>query len=258
MLANSVVGTSHERIGERCQDYATARLVEAGEVSSLILVCADGAGSASRAEAGAKLACHEFLSVAASALTGGLSVSAITFEIARDWCDRARRRLSLEACVCGAELRDFSCTLLAAVVSDRHAVFMQIGDGAIVYREGDGYRTAFWPENGEYANVTYFLTGPDFESRLNVKLLEFGPDEVALFTDGLQPLALHYATKTVHAPFFDPMFATLRREPDPDTLRAPLKQFLASKPVVERTDDDKTLILATRRLPEHDHAPPRQ
>jgi hypothetical protein len=82
---------------------------------------------------------------------------------------------------------------------------------------------------------------------LGFRSLEQRVDELALFTDGLQPLALHYASRTVHAPFFVPMFDSLRRSTDIDGLESPLKQFLKSKPVIDRTDDDKTLMLATRR-----------
>jgi hypothetical protein len=132
-------------------------------------------------------------------------------------------------------------------VGDDAVVFSQIGDGAIVYRDGDGFTTAFWPQTGEYANTTFFLTSPDFEEKLAFRSLGQRVDELALFTDGLQPLALHYASRTVHAPFFVPMFDSLRRSTDIDNLEGPLQQFLKSKPVIDRTDDDTTLMLATRQ-----------
>ncbi|MGA0525444.1 protein phosphatase 2C domain-containing protein, partial [Escherichia coli] len=62
-------------------------------------------------------------------------------------------------------------------------------------------------------------------------------------------LALAFETKLPHQPFFEPMFSVLRRtEPsDCEGLSAQLGQFLNSPQVNERTDDDKTLVLATRR-----------
>ena len=74
--------------------------------------------------------------------------------------------------------------------------------------------------------------------------------ELALFTDGLENLVLHKANRTVHAPFFDTMFPTIREShatgEDLELSRA-LARYLATPKINERTNDDKTLILATRR-----------
>ena len=59
-------------------------------------------------------------------------------------------------------------------------------------------------------------------------------------------LCLNFVDKTVHAPFFVPLFESLRNVTDPKDLNEPMRLFLESAEVVARTDDDKTLILATR------------
>ena len=71
---------------------------------------------------------------------------------------------------------------------------------------------------------------------------------MALLTDGLQGLALRFASREAHGPFFEPMFARLRREARRglDGLHGELARFLDSPAVNQRTDDDKTLVLATR------------
>jgi hypothetical protein len=77
--------------------------------------------------------------------------------------------------------------------------------------------------------------------------------EVALLSDGIEPLVLHYASRTVHAPFFDRMFGPVRRSVAVDedlALSRELESYLFSPAIVERTDDDKTLVLATRRQQE--------
>jgi hypothetical protein len=162
--------------------------------------------------------------------------------------------LSLEACLRGLDLGDFASTLLTAIVGREATVFSQIGDGAIVFNDGSGYQTAVWPQSGEYVNTTYFLTGADWTERLGFRSVSGVVEELALLTDGLQPLALHYASRSVHAPFFDPMLAALRQAPCPEGLEGPLRLFLASPSVNDRTDDDKTLMLATRR-PAPDDSP---
>jgi hypothetical protein len=158
-----------------------------------------------------------------------------------------RGLLALEACLRNLDVREFACTLLTAIVAPRHAAFAQVGDGAIVVWRENAYQTVFWPQTGEYANTTYFLTNPDYEDRLEFRILEEEVEELALFTDGLQMLALHYQSRTVHGPFFAPMFQALHRAANAEELDGPLVRFLTSRAVNDRTDDDKTLILATRR-----------
>ena len=235
-LGGSRVGTSHVRTATPCQDAWFAITND----DSLIVAVADGAGSASLAEVGAAIACrYAALGIAA----GGDPVEAFA---------AARRRLAFEACVRNADLRELASTLLVAVVGPECATFAQVGDGVIVVREGDEYRPVFWPQSGEYANTTHFLTDRDWFERLEVERCEFAIDEVAVLTDGLQSLALHFATKTAHAPFFRPMFRALRRADRVETLAEAFGQFLDSEAVNGRTDDDKTLFLATRRSA---HAP---
>ena len=70
-----------------------------------------------------------------------------------------------------------------------------------------------------------------------------------MFSDGLQRLALVYQSQTVHEPFFEPMFAELRNADlqTCNSLSDQLARFLDSPKINERTDDDKTLVLASRR-----------
>jgi hypothetical protein len=150
-------------------------------------------------------------------------------------------------------LRELACTLLLAVVGERAAAFSQIGDGAIVISVNQEYETVFWPQSGEYINTTNFVTDDRWEDHLEFSVRHEAIDEVALFTDGLQALVLSYAEKRAHCPFFAPLFRTLRDAPSPDELAAPLRRFLDSPRVNDRTDDDKSLIVAAR--PACDAAP---
>jgi hypothetical protein len=256
VLYGSVAGTSHERRGEPCQDCALTRVCRSDGGPILVAACADGAGSARHADLGAKLACLGIVRTAAAALEGGLPLEEVDRRRMLRWYEEVRGQLSLEACLRNLPSREFACTLLTAVVGERRAVFSQIGDGAVVLHQGAGSRTAFWPQSGEYASTTFFLTGEDYEERLMVLALEGPVEELALLTDGLQPLALHYASRSVHAPFFEPMFRALRNVPAVEDLEGPLRDFLSSGPVNDRTDDDKTLVLATRRTPDDERLCP--
>src|SRR5262249_58725565 len=102
------------------------------------------------------------------------------------WADAARQRIVGAARAERVDPRLFACTLLAAVVDERRAVFFQVGDGAVVYRHGDGgYRPALWPQTGEYADCTWVVTDEDPGSRVGVASVE-DVHELAPLTDGLQ------------------------------------------------------------------------
>ncbi len=250
LLCESVPGVSHENTGLPCQDYSLGELAPSSGEAVLVLVCADGAGSAAHADLGAQIAAQAMVREVRKALDGGVRVSDIDGQMMTAWLRHVRELLSVEAELKSTSSRDLACTLLTAVVGERSAVFSQIGDGAIILCEGDGYRTVFWPQSGEYLNTTNFLTDEDFERRLEVYSHPEPVDELALLTDGLQMLALRYAEKMVHAPFFRPMFQALRAADSSAELQAPFHDFLTSPQVNRRTDDDKTLILATRRKPD--------
>ena len=110
----------------------------------------------------------------------------------------------------------------------------------------------FWPEAGEYANATNFVTDLAFEAAVQFRSFAERVEELALFSDGLQRLALDYGTRTGHPGFFAPLFRQLRAAADPAAVAGPFRAFLNSPAINRRTDDDKTLILATRKL---DRAP---
>jgi hypothetical protein len=251
-LAASVVGTAHAAAGLPCADACAARVLRPRRGGSLLVaVAADGAGTSERAPEGARLACEEVLRQAGRWAARARDASRLGREDFIPWLAKARRRIERAARAQGRETRDFACTLLVAVAGDSRAAFFQIGDGAIVYRGADGsYVPALWPQTGEYANCTWFVTDDDAAERVQAASAE-GVDEVAVLTDGLQGLALRFRTREAHGPFFEPMFARLRAEGEgePEGLREGLHAFLGSAEVNRRTDDDKTLVLATRVLP---------
>ncbi len=251
LVVASVAGTAH-RDGV-CQDHADARLVDTADGPVLIAAVADGAGSASHADTGAQVAVAAFLD-RVEAEVAGIGLEAITDEHVRGWVQAARVAVEQAAETAGVPPRQLACTLLGAVIGPDLAWFAQVGDGVIVCddRTGGGYAFVFWPDAGEYANTTRFLTDADFPGPLRIDRLDEPIQALALLTDGLQRLALDYAAEAVHAQFFDPLFQVVARSTDPAALTASLRAFLDSPRVNARTDDDKTLILATRH---HDHEP---
>jgi hypothetical protein len=246
LLFQSVRGTAHERNQLPCQDRSLARLHQTPHGPVLLLACADGSGSASHADLGAEHSCRQMLRLIQQDLAEGLTVAAIERDTVLSWHVRLRQLLEQQAALLRIRIDQLACTLLLAVVGQTAAAFSQIGDGAIVALHQQTYQPAFWPQTGEYANATNFVTDPHFADLLAFELFRERVDEVAILTDGLQMLALKYADRTAHQPFFRPMFERLRATVAGEQLPRLLRQFLVSPAVNARSDDDKTLILATR------------
>lgn len=151
-------------------------------------------------------------------------------------------------------MRDYACTLLVAILTEKHATFFQIGDGAIVCRDQEPeWSWVFWPQHGPYVNTTYFVTEDSARDQLE---FSSGPNritEIAVFSDGLENLALHHPTRTTYDPFFDRMFKPLRSSEVigcDQSLSKLLQDYLSSPAVGERTNDDVTLVLASRFSPQ--------
>ncbi len=242
VVGASVMGTAHRTRNIVCQD-AMRYLVCGPDNSWLIVALADGAGSASHADAGANLVCERLIALC--------EISILHSDLSRDWAvelfTTVRVELVNEAEQLGVRVRELASTALLAVVGPNVAAFVQLGDGAIVYGNGADYHTVFWPEPAEYANATDFLSEEQFAQKLQFQLIFEPIPHLALFTDGLQRLALDFANQQPHLPFFRPLFGRVMSEANAEALAEPFRAFLECDAVNAKTDDDKTLFLAVRR-----------
>ena len=247
----SAIGTSHIDSGTPCQDSATHELLATDTGEILIIVVADGAGSAASAERGSALVAQTITKLLRDYFNGGGTVDAISREKAVTWLQATADVLTQAAFNAGQKVHDFSSTLLVAIAAENSNVFIQIGDGAIVVSEGadEGWAWVFWPQHGEFANTTNFVVSPNATELMEFASTRQRIDEVAIFSDGIENLVLHTASRTVHAPFFDAMFPPVRQHAPGFAveLSKGLEKYLLSPRICDRTDDDKTLILATRR-----------
>jgi len=251
-VAASAIGTSHEKQSLPCQDYAKCEIIyDSDKMPVLVAVVSDGAGSAELSQIGSELACTLLIQEAANFLAAH-SVPSIDRAVVSAWLESVRVHITKTAEEAEKRPRDYACTVLAALISEKHSAFIQIGDGAIVISEGgeSNWGWVFWPQRGEFANTTFFLTDDTALEKMEFDSLPVAVREVALFTDGIEPLVLDYAAKAVHNPFFDNMFPAVRSS-QAIGFDAPLSEslvkYLASPKVCERTDDDKSLILASRK-----------
>lgn len=243
VLGECVSGTSHLNQQIPCQDAFRFRRFGSSD-QWLAIAVADGSGSASHSDIGATRACEELIGRTELLEVDSLFTHEGMVSLFRD----VRQILLTEAERLEVPPREVACTALFAVIGPETAAFAQVGDGFIIIAQEPGYEVVFWPEPAEYANETDFLTDEEFADRIRFTTRTGPVPELAMLTDGLQRLALDFATCTPFSPFFQPFFRGLRAADDPESLVEPFRQFLGSKQVNERTDDDKTLVIATRRL----------
>ncbi len=165
------------------------------------------------------------------------------------WIDEARDRINQAAVARSLARREFAATLVAVLATDTDTMILHIGDGSAVIRVDGQWLAPSWPAQGEYASQTYFITD-DPAPQLRITRLGAKAEAVNTFTDGIERLVLDFASRTAPAPFFDNMskpFASILNAGRASGLSNSLKQYLNSGPVNERTDDDKSLIIAIRR-----------
>ena len=246
VVAESVTGASHIRAGIVCQDSHEYRLLEP---NLLIAAISDGAGSASQAEVGSKIAVRFSIQTLTDFFERNLMP-----EEDEDWKTlmlsallAAQRGVEAEAERLGVALRELASTLILFVASPEFAVVAQIGDGAAVLQNAGGEILALTvPQSGEYLNETLFLVSPRAIEQAQFGVWRGDVANVASFSDGLQLLALKLSDGKPHAPFFTPLFRFLRETEDAEEAKTQLTGFLRSPRITQRADDDLTLLLATR------------
>lgn len=241
VVGAAVQGTSHARLGLPCQDAQDYRRMPGG---GLLVAVADGAGSARLSQFGAQSAVQAGLEALETVL--GLTAPArestwrktIWYAFAS-----ARSAVSRLAKAEGNRLREYATTLTIAVVSGGWLVTGQVGDGAVVALEAGGRLfSATYPQKGEYANETHFLTQRDAHRHLSVRAFQCPVDALAVMSDGLLRLALKLPAGDPHLPFFQPLFRFASAADG--SAQAQLAGFLESERVCARSDDDKSLVLA--------------
>lgn len=236
----NVTGASHTSVGLPGQDYWKSRITDAiGGKNRCLIGIADGAGSAAKAEVGAREAIETLL---ATADTLPASAQEIDRDAGVHWLGRARQQLQGLADAEGINVSEYAATILLAVLEEDAGIFIQLGDGAwIVEREGGEIEAATWPYIGEYVNETVFLTSENFEENVQLVLIK-RPINVAGTTDGIQSMLLSFRDRRPHIPIMDKIFRALKGDAEDPTMA--IRDLLECDLANNLSDDDKTLVLA--------------
>ena len=251
----SVTGTSHLETGLPCQDFAACRT--SGD--QLVAVVCDGAGSADRADIGARISAE---TVADRLIDAEWTLDPDHPERIHDPIHQAiaqAREKITDQLEPDETLADYHTTLVGIVADEGGACFFHIGDGfglaalpelcrddeqangSVHYWE----RLAFSrPENGWFANETYFLTQDRWENHLRFKHLVQPPELVVLASDGPEPFIVQDGKP--NQAFIDVVILQCQRLDSDKARHAYVEQILSSPKADPVTSDDKTLLVAMR------------
>jgi hypothetical protein len=244
-IGAAVTGTAHLRLNLPCQDAFAYRALPTGE---LIMVVADGAGSATKADKGAAYTAQALVQQLNTALVNSIPARCQHWHnlLTRAF-SAVRAGLIAHANQHQTKLSAYATTALVAVLTDQWTIGAGLGDGGLVVADQMGNLISLCPpQRGPYANMTNFLTQADALERLAISILPAPVVGGALFSDGLLPLALNLVHNRPHPPFFNPLFAFTDHSSEEAQANEQLADFLSSPRLNARTDDDKTLVLARR------------
>ena len=237
-------GAHHRASAVPCQDAGHYQAIEGGVIG---VVC-DGAGSASQGHAGAQFLAQQVCMEIAGARKDerwqdgdGVAARALVLAVLQG----ARNQLLENALAQELSLRDFACTLVGCIATAAGGCFFHIGDGFGICRQETGQTVLSRPENGEYAEETYFVTDETWQEHLRltpIPLLTRGA-VIGLMSDGTAPFAVDRQRTGFFGPFIDPVVNFLRDASELDGNRA-LLGVLDDEKTLSITADDKTLLLA--------------
>jgi hypothetical protein len=241
----SVRGTSHVKSGTPCQDAHKCNVVN----NTLVAIVSDGAGSAEFGGQGAVLVCRTLAQRAATHFRE--ATAAPDDEALLSWIDDARDLIATAAERRGVTPRAFASTLVCVLASTTDTLILHIGDGAAALRlpEAEAWVVPIWPAHGEYASTTFFVTD-DPAPQIRIERRDRPCKAAVLMSDGLERLALSFGDQEPHQPFFrsivKPLESSEQQGRDP-RLAGQLRAYLGTDAINDRTDDDKTLVVAVRK-----------
>ena len=220
----------------------------------LVAVVCDGAGSVREGRTGSNFIARNLAEHLSSALGAGAEPSRPDMQPAgsarldaaiREAIEAVRTRLGDLAASRELALHELSCTLVGCAASPGGGCLFHVGDGFAIVQSAAGDSLISGPENGEYADETYFVTDENWMDHLRITPLP-APERgslIGLMSDGPAPFAVNRARSGFFRPFIDPIAAFLG-EANARNGNEALRNLLESPRASEISHDDKTLLLA--------------
>ena len=188
-----VQGVGHIKAGIPCQDK-TVKLEQDG---IHVIALADGAGSAKLSHYGAERVVKDASKYVAEHF-GEWIACEDGRQVKQSFLESIRNGLTEESQSRECSVRDLASTLLLVAVDEDHYILLHIGDGVIGYLDGDDLKVASMPDNGEFSNVTTFVTSDEALSSMRLFKGELkNKSAFVLMSDGTEQSLYHKQKKTL-------------------------------------------------------------
>lgn len=236
------VGRGHRGSSTPCQDAVTVKVI--GNIGCIAL--ADGAGSRKHSDRGAQICVDSVVSYLAKQFDRLFDLSRAQPELVSEMVLKVAllaMRRNVRRKKYGIE--DMACTLLFAAHKDGKILAGHLGDGVIGIQNGNEVGVLSLPENGEYANATYFVTDKGAQSRLRIYSTDVvSKVGIVLMSDGTAESLFNRSTGKL-APAAATIFGWAGKLPSKklsDVLQQNLEQVFRTK----TTDDCSIAIIVSR------------
>ena len=179
-LNYEVIGKSHIKAKKVCQDKTFTYNQNGAIVSAL----ADGAGSYEYSDIGAIIACKSICKFIGDNFDELISISNAN-EVITKIVNHVVADIEAKADEMQCDKDKLSSTLLCVAIKNDDVIVFHVGDGLIAGLKNGELKTLTMPDNGEFANATYFITSPRaFEKARLLKCNTLGFEGFALMSDG--------------------------------------------------------------------------
>ena len=180
MNGTAIQGRGHISEGTPCQD----KIASKNNDTTYVIALADGAGSAALSHLGAEkcvdIITQYFLDNFETCYTNAddNSLKKNIYELLID----SLNQLALEN---NCSIKELACTLLCVAENNSRFITFHLGDGIIAFNDHESVKVYSSPDNGEFANVTHFITSSNALSRIRIQKEEL-PEVTAfyLMSDG--------------------------------------------------------------------------
>ena len=239
----TTIGTSHVKNGKPCQDKIYSK--KSNHVAAIAL--ADGAGSCSKSDLGAEICTRYIVDFLCNNFdkTYLLSEQEISEKINKN----VKKPLEEMANELNVSSKELSSTLLFVAVKGNKYIAGHIGDGLIGKFDENGSQVLSTPENGEYANQTFFITMPEADKYLRIYKDNLNSTlGFILMSDGSYE-SLFDTQNNILASANLTFFSWLvDKQNTIEALNKSIEVNLASKFTKRTTDDCSVILLSTKHV----------
>lgn len=237
-----IAGRSHSKTNTPCQDYAATRI----QNDFACIALADGAGSKKHSAYGARSVVKAVTRALADRFEEMWATSEVSpIEVSSELIGYCRSALEQQAQMLNCELSELASTLMFVAHSKGRFLAGHVGDGCIIHQQDDGdVAVISHPDNGEYANTTFFVTDSGVHSHFRLYCGSSGLGSgFVVMSDGTAESLYRRADKSPAAPAIRKLLSWCNTA-SPKEMRAALAKNLENSFAAKSTDDCSIGVLA--------------